>query len=60
MISQDIYKIVENQERMMEQNAEVQARNEAMQARIAYATESIKQSSDNADYYIAQRRAGIL
>lgn len=53
MISQDVYRMAENQ-------AQAQARNEAMQERIAYAAESIKQSADNADFYIAQRRAGIL
>ncbi len=42
MISQDVYKIAESQDR------------------IAYATESIKQSADNADFYIAQRRAGSI
>ena len=30
------------------------------QERIAYATESIKRSADNADFYIAQKRAGAL
>jgi hypothetical protein len=30
------------------------------QERIAYATESIQQSADNADFYIAQRRAGSI
>ncbi len=30
------------------------------QDRIAYATESIKRSADNADFYIAQKRAGSL
>ena len=53
MISQDVYRMAENQ-------AQAQARNEAMQERIAYAAESIKQSADNADFYIAQRRAGSL
>ena len=56
MISQDIFRLSESQEKMAGLIENIEGNSKA----VAYATESIKQSADNADFYIAQRRAGVI
>lgn len=56
MISQDIFRMSESQEKMAVLLENIESNSQA----AAFATESIKQSANNADFYIAQRRAGVL